>query len=107
MAISGGVSAIRVMRGKQQVEGGALIWVVLGPEAPTMRGDDRSADREAQPEPVLLRRVERIEHAIFAAVRQPDPAVADQDLEVLAVEWRDLQLEAARRRRHQVHRLAP
>src|SRR6202035_1018212 len=49
---------------KHKLKGGATPLVRARPEASAMRLDDRTADREAQPQAGRLRRVEGLEHPL-------------------------------------------
>src|SRR5215211_1995831 len=82
------------LRGKHQMERGALTRIVFSPQPAAVRRDDRPANRESESEPLGLRREERLEHVILTAAGQPDAAVRHRELHVRAAERRGLKPES-------------
>src|SRR5215471_6256389 len=64
IAIDGRMGSVRQVRWQEQMKGGATVWIVLAPQAPTVCRRNRSADREPQAKPLGLRGEERLEDAI-------------------------------------------
>ena len=65
------------------MEGGAALRRVLRPEPPAVRIDDRAADREADPQAVLLGGLEGSEGVVRDARRKAGAVVSDIDLHLL------------------------
>ena len=72
-------------RGRQHaVHRRAAVGVVLGPQPPAVRGDDRARNRESQAEPLRLGGDERLEQPIDQGRRNAGPTVAYRQVHVPA-----------------------
>src|SRR5439155_6382143 len=88
------------VHGQQDAEGAAAPLLARDVDAPAVAVDDLRADEESQPGAALgiLRRDERIEHALELRTRDPTARVGDLDLHLAAARARRHAGGASRRR---------
>ena len=88
------------------MEGRAALRIVLTPQPAAMRTHNRTANREAKSEPLVLGGEKRLENALFDAIRKSDARVRDHDLDVFVIDRCDIYPQASLSHWFASHRFA-